>query len=92
MNRSELTLKVSNKVKNLPKADTEEAVQLLLGLITDSLSNKHRIEIRGFGAFSVRERSSRLARNPRDGSSIAIESKFHPYFRSSKLLRKELNN
>ena len=45
MNRSELTLKVSNKVKNLPKADTEEAVQLLLSLITDSLSNKHRIEI-----------------------------------------------
>jgi len=92
MNRSELTLNISKNLKYLRKADVEEAIQILLNLITDSISNERRVEIRGFGTFSARQRASRLARNPKDGSSITVESKFHPYYRSSKLLRKELNN
>ena len=56
------------------------------------LIKKDRVEMRGFGSFSTRERKARLARNPKTGSSITVSSKFHPYFRASKSLRESLNN
>ena len=92
MNKSDLVNKISRKKAHIKKADIEEATDLLTTLISNALSRNNRIEIRGFGTFSVRKRAARLARNPKTGSSIAVNSKFHPYFRASKLLRQLVNN
>ena len=92
MNKSDLVNKISRKKAHIKKADIEEATDLLTTLISNALSRNNRIEIRGFGTFSVRKRGARLARNPKTGSSITVNSKFHPYFRASKLLRQLVNN
>ena len=92
MNKSDLVNKISRKKAHIKKVDIEEATDLLTGLISNALSRNNRIEIRGFGTFSVRKRGARLARNPKTGSSITVNSKFHPYFRASKLLRQLVNN
>ena len=92
MNKSDLVNKISRKKAHIKKADIEEATDLLTVVISNTLSRNNRIEIRGFGTFSIRKRAARLARNPKTGSSIAVNSKFHPYFRASKLLRQLVNN
>ena len=92
MNKSDLVIKISRKQAHLKSVDVEEATDQLTGFISSALSKNNRIEIRGFGAFSTRKRNARLARNPKTGSSIAVNSKFHPYFRPSKLLRQLVNN
>ena len=92
MNKSDLVDKISRKKAHIKKVDIEEATDLLTGLISNALSRNNRIEIRGFGTFSVRKRAARLARNPKTGSSITVNSKFHPYFRASRLLRQLVNN
>ena len=92
MNRSDLIHKVSKKVSHLKKTDVIEATFLLTDLISNTLYKKDRVEIRSFGTFSVRERSARLARNPKTGSSISVSSKSHSYFRPSKLLKQVVNN
>ena len=92
MNKSDLVNKISSKKAHIKKADIEEATDLLTVVISNTLSRNNRIEIRGFGTFSVRKRAARLARNPKTGSSITVNSKFHPYFRASKLLRQLVNN
>ena len=92
MNKSDLVNKISRKKAHIKKVDIEEATDLLTGLISNALSRNNRIEIRGFGTFSARKRGARLARNPKTGSSITVNSKFHPYFRASKLLRQLVNN
>ena len=60
--------------------------------LSSSLSKGNRIEIRGFGSFSVRSRKERIGRNPKTGKSISVSTKFHTYFRASKSLRDEINN
>ena len=92
MNKSDLVIKISKKQAHLKRVDIKEATDQLTIFISNALGKNKRIEIRGFGAFSVRKRDARLARNPKTGSSIAVNSKFHPYFRSSKLLRQLVNN
>ena len=92
MNKSDLVNKISRKKAHIKKADIEEATDLLTVVISNTLSRNNRIEIRGFGTFSVRKRAARLERNPKTGSSITVNSKFHPYFRASKLLRQLVNN
>ena len=92
MNKSDLVTKISRKHAHFKKVDIEEATDQLTGFISKALSRNDRVEIRGFGTFSTRKRSARLARNPKTGSSIAVNSKFHPYFRASKLLRQLVNN
>ena len=92
MNKSDLVIKISRKQAHLKSVDVEEATDQLTGFISSALSKNNRIEIRGFGAFSTRKRNARLARNPKTGSSIAVNSKFHAYFRASKLLRQIVNN
>ena len=92
MNKSDLVNKISRKKAHIKKADIEEATDLLTAVISNALSRNNRIEIRGFGTFSIRKRAARLARNPKTGSSITVNSKFHPYFRASKLLRQLVNN
>ena len=92
MNKSNLVIKISRKLAHFKRADVEEATDQLTGFISNTLSRNDRVEIRGFGTFSTRKRDARLARNPKTGSSIAVNSKFHPYFRASKLLRQLVNN
>ena len=92
MNKSDLVIKISRKQAHFKRVDIEEATDQLTNLIFNTLSRNDRVEIRGFGTFSTRERGARFARNPKTGSSIAVSSKFHPYFRASKLLRQALNN
>ena len=92
MNKSDLIIKISRKQADFKRADIEEATDQLTTLIFNALSRNDRVEIRGFGTFSTRKRGARLARNPKTGSSIAVNSKFHPYFRASKLLRQLVNN
>jgi len=92
MNKSDLVINISRKQAHSKRVDIEEATDQLTGLISNALSRNERVEIRGFGTFSARKRGARLARNPKTGSSIAVNSKFHPYFRASKLLRQLVNN
>ena len=92
MNKSDLIKNISFKIGNLKKTDTEEAVNQLINLISDSLLEKNRVEIRGFGTFSSRQRSVRLARNPKTGTSITVGSKLYTYFRPSKLLKRQVKN
>jgi len=92
MNKSDLIKNVSFKVNKAKKNDTEEAVTQLINFISDSLLKKNRVEIRGFGTFSSRYRSIRLARNPTTGTSITVQSKFYAFFRPSKLLKQQVKN
>ena len=92
MNKSDLVHKISKKLVHLKKNDIDEASNKLTDLISTTLIKKDRVEMRGFGSFSTRERKARLARNPKTGSSITVSSKFYPYFRASKSLRESLNN
>ena len=92
MNKSDLIKNISIRLDNLKKNDTEEAFNHLVSLISDSLLEKNRIEIRGFGTFSSRRRQNRLARNPKTGTSITVGSKFYTYFRPSKLLKQQVKN
>ena len=92
MNKSDLVHKISKKLVHLKKNDIDEATNKLTDLISTTLVKKDRVEMRGFGSFSTRERKARLARNPKTGSSITVTSKFHLYFRASKSLRESLNN
>ena len=89
MNKSNLVKKIHKKVGNIKKNDIEESVNHLILFISNTVIQKNRVEIRGFGTFSSRIRSARLARNPKTGTSITVGSKFHTYFRPSKLLKEE---
>ena len=92
MNKSDLIKNISFKISSVKKNDTEEAVNQLINIISDSLLEKNRVEIRGFGPFSSRQRSIRLARNPKTGTSITVGSKLYTYFRPSKLLKQQVKN
>jgi len=90
-NKSDLKVKLTRKFSYLTSQDIESSLNILIEAITQSLQKKQRVEIRGFGSFSVRNRSSRMARNPKTGEAVSIPSKFHPYFRPSKALKNGLN-
>ena len=90
MNRSDLIKKISKKIVSVKKNDIEESVNQLISIISNTLSEKNRVEIRGFGTFSSRFRYRRMARNPKTGTSITVDSKLHTYFRPSKLLKQEV--
>ena len=91
MNKSDLIKKISENTDFLNEEDLELTVNIILNLITNSLSNVDRVEIRNFGTFSVRSRDQRISRNPKTGTSVLVEPKNHPYFRASKFLRESLN-
>ena len=91
MNKSNLIKKISEDADLLKEEDLEQTVNTILNLITTSLQNGHRVEIRNFGTFSVRPRGQRISRNPKTWTSVLVEPKNHPYFRASKYLRESLN-
>ncbi len=91
MNKSDLIKKMSENSGSLNEEDLAQMVNLVLSLISNSLNNGDRVEIRNFGTFSVRSRDKRLSRNPKTGTSVLVEPKNHPYFRASKYLKESLN-
>ena len=91
MNKSDLIKKISENKDPLYKEVSEQIVNTILNLISNSLNNGDRVEIRNFGTFSARSRDQRISRNPKTGTSVLVEPKNHPYFRASKFLRESLN-
>lgn len=91
MIRSELIQKIADDNPHLFQRDVERIVATIFDEITDALANGDRVELRGFGAFSVKRRDARVGRNPRTGKSVSVEAKAVPFFKTGKLLRDRLN-
>ncbi|WP_101067739.1 integration host factor subunit beta [Roseovarius salinarum] len=91
MIRSELIQKIADENPHLYQRDVERIVSTIFNEITDALAQGNRVELRGFGAFSVKKRDARTARNPRTGESVHVEEKCVPFFKTGKLLRDRLN-
>ena len=91
MTKSELITSLSRKFPDLYQRDVEKIVNSILGEIVETLKKGGRVELRGFGAFSVRKRDARTARNPKNGAEVTIGERFAIYFRTGKELREKLN-
>ncbi len=91
MTKSELIELLSRKQKHLPAKDVELAVKHLLELMSNALASGERIEIRGFGSFSLHYRPPRLGRNPKTGDAVALAGKYVPHFKPGKDLRDRVN-
>lgn len=87
MTRSELIQALSIKQSHLPAKDIEAAVKCVLDYMVDNLKQGKRIEIRGFGSFSIRFRPSRLARNPKTGEQVQKKAKYSLHFKPGKEMR-----
>ena len=91
MTRSDLVEELANRFGQLTHRDAEFAVKAILDAMNDALVAGHRIEIRGFGSFSINHRPPRMGRNPRSGESVAIPEKRVPHFKPGKALREEVD-
>ena len=92
MTKSELIEKISISQDQLPPRDVEQAVRMILERMTTALINNQRIEIRGFGSFSLHYRAPRIGRNPKTGESVTLSGKYVPYFKPGKDLHDRVNN
>jgi integration host factor subunit beta len=92
MTKSELIEKISIRQDQLPPRDVEQAVRMILETMTSVLTNNQRIEIRGFGSFSLHYRAPRVGRNPKTGDSVPLRGKYVPHFKPGKDLRDRVNN
>lgn len=91
MIRSELIQKIADENPHLYQRDVERIVNTIFEQIIDAISNGNRVELRGFGAFSVKKRDARMGRNPRTGENVAVSEKHVAFFKTGKLLRDRLN-
>ncbi len=91
MIKSELIEKIASTNPHLMQKDVEKIVNVILDEITLALSRGERVELRGFGAFSVKHRPARLARNPKTGAQVPVGEKYVPAFKTGKELRQRLN-
>jgi integration host factor subunit beta len=91
MIRSELIRKLADENPHLYQRDVEKIVNTIFEEIIEAMAGGDRVELRGFGAFSVKKRDSRVGRNPRTGESVDVEEKHVPFFKTGKLLRDRLN-
>lgn len=91
MIKSELIQKLADENPHLFAKDVERVVNTVFGEIADALCEGDRVELRGFGAFSVKHRDARTGRNPRTGEAVAIEEKWTPFFKAGKEMRERLN-
>lgn len=91
MTKSELIEFITEKQNQLPIKDVEMAVKLLLDHMSDILASGERIEIRGFGSFSLHYRAPRTGRNPKTGESVVLEGKYVPHFKPGKEMRDRVN-
>jgi integration host factor subunit beta len=91
MIRSELIQKIADDNPHLYQRDVERIVNTIFEEIIDAMARGDRVELRGFGAFSVKKRDARTGRNPRTGEAVEVEEKHVPFFKTGKLLRDRLN-
>jgi len=92
MIKSELVQIIANRNPHLFLRDVENIVNAIFDEISDALAEGNRVELRGFGAFSVKNRPARTGRNPRTGDSVTVEEKWVPFFKTGKELRERLND
>ncbi len=92
MIRSELIQKIAAENTHLTQRDVEQIVGTVFREIIEAMARGDRVELRGFGAFSVKVRDARTGRNPRTGEAVDVERKAVPFFKTGKLLRDRLNN
>ncbi len=90
MTRSELIATLAMRQNHLTAMDVDFAVRVILETMSEALAAGRRIEIRGFGSFSLHYRPPRLARNPKSGEAVSVEAKFVPHFKPGKLLREQV--
>ena len=90
--KSELIEIITAKQKHLPAKDVELALKQILEIMSDALSQGERIEIRGFGSFSLHFRPPRQGRNPKTGEAVALSGKYVPHFKPGKDLRERVND
>ena len=91
MIKSELIQMIADENPHLYQRDVERIVNTVFDEIIDAMSSGNRVELRGFGAFSVKKRDARMGRNPRTGDAVPVEEKYVPFFKTGKLLRDRLN-
>ncbi len=91
MIKSELVQKIAEANPHLYQRDVENIVNAILEQIVSALARGDRVELRGFGAFSVKQREARTGRNPRTGKQVDVSEKAVPYFKTGKEMRERLN-
>lgn len=91
MTKSELVLKLAQRYKHLSSKDLEKLINTVFGEIVGALADGRRVELRGFGAFSLRKREARRARNPKTGAEVQVGERYSIYFRTGKELRERIN-
>lgn len=91
MIKSELIQIIADENPHLYQRDVELIVGTIFDEIIDALADGNRVELRGFGAFSVKQRDARVGRNPRTGEKVSVDEKHVPFFKTGKLLRERLN-
>lgn len=91
MTKSELIQRIAELNPHLYHRDVERIVTTVFEEISSALSSGNRVELRGFGAFSVKRRDARIGRNPRTGDAVHVAEKHIPFFKTGKLLRERLN-
>lgn len=92
MTKSELIARLAEANPHLYQRDVERIVTTIFDEITAALAGGDRVELRGFGAFSVKRRGARVGRNPRTGEAVQVSAKHIPYFKTGKQLRDKLNS
>ena len=91
MTKSELILKLAELNPHLYQRDVERIVSTIFDEIAAALARGDRVELRGFGAFSIKRRDARVGRNPRTGSAVHVDEKYIPFFKTGKQMRDRLN-
>lgn len=91
MTKSELIQRLTEQNPHLYQRDIERVVATIFDEIASALSNSERVELRGFGAFSVKRRDARIGRNPWTGETVRVAEKYIPFFKTGKELRERLN-
>ena len=92
MIKSELVQRIATRNPHLYQRDVENIVNAILDEITNALARGDRVELRGFGAFSVKRRDARVGRNPRTGAPVSVEEKSVPFFKTGKEMRERLKD
>ena len=91
MNKSDLITKIASLNPSLYQKDAAKIINVFFNTIGNAISQKDRVELRGFGVFGIKERDARIARNPKNGSVVAVPAKKIPYFRMGKNMKDRLN-
>jgi integration host factor subunit beta len=91
MTKSELIERLADKMRQVPSRDVESSIKVMLEQMSQTLQKGERIEIRGFGSFSLHYRAPRVGRNPKTGETVKLDGKYVPHFKPGKELRERVN-